>query len=408
MTETAFAIAADNRQRLNKASVDALRAGPQRYSAWDTELAGFGVRVEPSGRKSFVVRYRAHGGGRRAPIRQMTIAACSVLSCAAARAKAEEILASVRLGEDPAMGRRLERDAVTIAELITFYFDVYAPSAGLRDTTIRDARVVLERYVLPLWRTRRVAEITVADARSCYASILTTRGPNQANRAAAFLSSAFTRAVENGWRTDNPCRMVKKQPQDARTRILSEVEIGRLLQALERHPDQSGANAIRLLLFTGARLNEVIKAPWSQFDLDAELWIKPSAHTKQKRSHRLLLSPESIAVLRQMREANRKADYLFPGAAGGARTDIKRAWAWTKAAAKLADVRLHDLRRTLGSHMAMDGSPSAVVAATLGHTQPSTTARYMAIAQSAQRVALAQTSGRFKTLGQQRRLFENN
>lgn len=183
----------------------------------------------------------------------------------------------------------------------------------------------------PHWRGLRLVDATVARARALHGETLERAGPNQANRALAYLSSAFSRAIENGWTTQNPFRLVKKAPQDVRTRIPSEREIGRLLRALDGHPDQQAADAIRLPLFTGARLNEVLKARWQQFDLEQAIWTKPSAHAKQKKVHRLLLSSESLDVLRTMRAAIPQSEWLFPGRGGAEpRHDLKRAWEWTR------------------------------------------------------------------------------
>lgn len=392
--------------RLSHTAVLALAPCEARYLVWDDFLKGFGVRVEGSGRKFFFVRYRAHGGGRRAPLRQMSIGEAGTLSCAAARKQAEGILALAKLGGDPAADRADRRQGATIGELIDFYLGPYAASANLRESTVRDAKWVLTQFVLPSWRSRRVEEITVPDARALYGAVLKQKGAHQANRMQAYLSSAFTRAMENGWRTDNPFRLVKKAPQDVRTRILSESEITRLLQALERLEDQKAANAIRILLFTGARLNEVLKASWDQFNLEKGLWVKPSAHTKQKRLHRVALGREALAILRRMRELDPNGDYLFTAATPDApRFDLKRPWNWVRREAGIGDVRSHDLRRTLGSYMAMGGHSSAVVGSALGHTQAATTARYMAIALGAQQNALEQIGKHFTALGAQPALF---
>jgi len=111
-----------------------------------------------------------------------------------------------------------------------------------------------------------------------------------ANRVRAFLSSMFSFAVDNKLRLDNPVTKtgVPKYPEERREKWLRSEEIARLLKALDRHPDKSGANAIRLLLYTGSRKHEVLQARWEQFDLGRGVWTKPSAHTKQKRTETCL------------------------------------------------------------------------------------------------------------------------
>ncbi len=166
---------------------------------------------------------------------------------------------------------------------------------------------------------------------------------------------------------------------------------------------RGAADAVRLLLFTGARLREVLRAEWRQFDLERGLWEKPSAHTKAKRQHRLELDGPALDLLRDMHGRRSHARFLFPGdplkaragrsAAGQAltlvkpRADLKRPWARMVELAGLEDVRLHDLRRTNASFMLSGGASLATVGKSLGHTQARTTSRYAQLAPSIQREA---------------------
>ena len=139
-----------------------------------------------------------------------------------------------------------------------------------------------------------------------------------------------------------------------------------------------------------ARRNEVLKASWDQFDLEAGIWLKPSAHTKQKRTHRFELEGPAIELLRQLRRADPLGRFLFPGRSREApRADLKRPWDWVRNEAGLEGVKLHDLRHTLASYMASNGVPLAVIGKALGHTQAATTTRYAHIADSSQRRATA-------------------
>ena len=366
---------------------------------WDDELTGFGVRVEPTGRKSFIARYRAGDGGRQAPLRQVTIGSFGKLTVDQARVEAKSVLAKAELGGDPAQDRHDRRAAKTVADLAEIYLSDYAQSTGLRPTTIRDARSVLDRYALPRIGRTPVADVTVADIRRLHRATAEAAGRYQANRTLAFLSKMFSLAIEYGWRPDHPCLGVKKLPEDRRERVLSDDEVTRFFAALSAYPDQGAADALRLLLFTGARRNEVLKATWDQFDLDAGVWIKPSAHTKQKRAHRFELEGPAIDLLRVRRSADPMGCFLFPGRSREApRADLKRPWNWVKDEAGLVDVKLHDLRHTLASYMASNGVPLAVIGKALGHTQTATTARYAHVADRSQRQATAAIGGIFTEL----------
>src|SRR5262249_14129080 len=126
-------------------------------------------------------------------------------------------------------------------------------------------------------------------------------------------SKMFSLAVRWGMRTDNPCKGVIANPEQLRERHLSPDEVERLMKALTELPDQEGANVIVLALLTGARRGELLNAKWDQFDLQAGVWTKPSSHTKQKRTHRVPMSPRALELLKAMRaNASSAETYVFP------------------------------------------------------------------------------------------------
>jgi integrase len=178
-----------------------------------------------------------------------------------------------------------------------------------------------------------------------------------------------------GWRLDNPCKGIERNGERRRTRYLTGPEIARLSEALAELEDQSAANAIRLLLLTGARRGELLAARWDDFDLGAGEWCKPGATTKQATEHRVPLSAAACKLLADMREHS-DSDFLFPARGGGTRPHINEAWIRLRKAAKLPGVRLHDLRHTYASILASQGLSLPVIGALLGHTTPVTTHRY--------------------------------
>lgn len=243
-------------------------------------------------------------------------------------------------------------------------------------------------------------------------------GVHQANRLRAVLSSMFTVAKrEWGARPDNPCEGIQREHEEQRGRNLSEAEVGRLLEACRAYEVEGGigtdapgaADAVRLLLYTGARLREVLRAEWREFDLERGLWTKPSAHTKTKRLHKVELDGPALELLRDMHTRRPHARFLFPGeprkgrpgkiaAEVRPRVDLKRPWAWIVREAELEDVRLHDLRRTLASFMLTEGASLSTVGKALGHTQVATTARYAHLGASVQGAALGAAGRRMAGL----------
>jgi integrase len=211
----------------------------------------------------------------------------------------------------------------------------------------------------------------------------------------------FSLAVKWELRIDNPVKGIERAPEEKRERFLSPAEIVRLAEALAAHPEKTSANAIRLLLLTGARKSEVLTATWDQFDFAAASWTKPSAHTKQKKEHRVPLSAPALELLQQMRaEADeelrriQKLDpgallcpYVFPSLNGKPLTEIKRIWASICRKAAITGARIHDLRHTYASILASAGLGLPLIGALLGHTQAATTHRYAHLVDDALRAA---------------------
>jgi integrase len=344
---------------------------------FDGAASGLAVRVTAAGAISFVLNYRIRGRERR-----YTIGRHPMLTLAEAREEAIHLHSDIVKGGDPLDTRTSEREAPTMKALADDYFEFYAMKSK-RATSLRNDHQMLDNVVLPKLGRLPVAAVTRNDVESLHASFRAT--PYRANRILALLSKMFSLAVEWRWRTDNPTKKIVRFPEEERERWLRENELSRLTDALLTHPNQDAANAIRLLLFTGARKSEVLSATWSQFDLERREWTKPSAHTKQKKTSHVPISELAWELLTEMK-ARSTGDYLFPGKVDHLK-DLKNDWRDLCRAAKFDDVRVHDLRHTYASHLVSNGVPLAVVGKLLGHTQSSTTARYAHLAESPLREA---------------------
>lgn len=369
-------------KRLTKSDIDLAGADSR---LWDSEVPGFGVRTTPAGSKSFVFQFRTKTNEQG----RMVLGSYPAMTVDQARRIAREHRVSVDCGGNPSRDRQETRAAVSLQGLADHYCDVYGP-ARLKPQTIKDARSLLDRFAMPKFGTRKVKDLSTGDVRKIHADAEQGAGRYQANRLRAILSRMFTLAIQNEWRTDNPCKGVERYQEDQRWSYLSEPQVAALLAACDRHPDQTPANAIRLLLFTGARLREVLHAEWSMFDLDRGLWIKPSSHTKTKRIQRLHLATETVSLLVRMRSDAKDATFLFPGRSGlKPRCDLQRPWKAILADAAIGHHRAHDLRRTSASFMISTGSDLMTVGKSLGHTQASTTQRYAMLFEDVQKAGVS-------------------
>jgi len=352
------------------------------YNVWDSEVPGFGVRVLPSGLKTFVFQFRtlASDQGR------ITIGRFPALTVDEARKQAREFRNVVDRGGNPSRDRHEARHAPTMRDLADLYCNEYGPEKGLKAQTIKDARRMLDQYVLTGWGNRKVIDISTSDVRKMHSSARDGSGPYAANRLRAFLSKMFSLAIGEEWRSTNPCKGVDRYNEDQRWNYLSPGQVSALLDACDRYEDQGAANAVRMLLFSGARLREVLHATWDQVDLERGVWVKPSHHTKTKIRHQVHLADALVSLLQEMRDQDPTGTFLFPGRSDTApRSDLKRPWTALLKEAGLPAFVLHDLRRTTASFMLSGGCSLAEVGKVLGHTQASTTARYAQLFESAQR-----------------------
>ncbi|MCA0929574.1 tyrosine-type recombinase/integrase [Ruegeria profundi] len=363
--------------RLTKSSVDRLSATNRDTIYWDDGLPGFGLRVKTTGVKSFLVQYRNKQTGRS---KRKTLGRYGpTLSLGAAREIARALLADVVRGADPVADAQSLRHSPTVNSLATQYMTEHAEPKK-RPGSVRNDRSMLDRYILPKLGDLKVIEVTHQHVQKLHNQMRDT--PYQANRTLALMSKMFELSVRWGQRSDNPARGIEKFPEEKRDRWLSDGELQRLLVALSEHPNQVAANAIRLQLLTGARIGEVLKAKWEDFDLDRGVWTKPSHHTKQKRREHLPLSSATCDLLAAMKAgASPESRWLFPGRSPDQPyKDLKKFWSSVTTSAGLQDYRIHDNRHTHASHLVSSGLSLPIVGRLLGHTNPSTTQRYAHLA----------------------------
>ena len=372
------------KRKLTKRTVESIKPADQDILVWDEALPGFGVRVKPSGVRSYVVQYRNRktGASKRMTLGQHG----SLMTFDQAKKQARLILADAVRGADPVAERQAARKAPTMADLAADYLERHAIPKK-RPNSVRNDRAMLQNIILPKVGRKKVEAITRRDIESIHVAMRDR--PYQANRVLALLSKMFNLAISWQWRTDNPAKGMERYDEDKRDRYLTDDELRRLCDVLDRSPNQRAANAIRLQLLTGARLGEVLKAEWTEIDFDRGVWTKPSHHTKRKRTQHLPLGPQALSLLSAMREDSApEPPFLFPGdAPGKPLQEIKKFWRSTMNEAGIAHYRRHDNRHTFASHLVSGGLSLEIVGRLLGHTNPATTKRYAHLADDPLRAA---------------------
>lgn len=407
-------------KRINNQDADKAEPRATRYVIWDNELSGFGLRVAPTGAKSWIASYRA-GGGRNAPQRLMTLGTYPKVGAPAARSAAAKVLAAAALGQDPAGDRTAKRREMTVADLVDLYeTDGCFVQRGVRQgepmkaTTKAYTMARLRHHVVPLLGTKRVSEVTEADverfardvARGKTAKdekvekrkrIIVRGGDGAARKVVRDLSALFSFAQRQRIVPANPVATASVRKTDnRRERFLSLEEVKRLGAALEA-VEAEGANPMainqaRLLALTGCRRNEIAGLKFEEVDFERGLLVL--GDTKTGRSVRPL-GAAALALLKTLRaDADEKAAFVFPAVRGeGFYVGAKRVWPAAIKKAGLEGVTFHTLRHTLGSAAASAGEALGLVGAILGHANVRSTALYSHIAYDPARLAADRATG---------------
>ena len=338
---------------------------------WDRALTGFGVRVYPSGTRVYVVQARGPEGTKR-----ITVGRHGVIGATEARRRAALIIARIRAGDEP-VPEAQKTESVTVATLANRYLREHV-AVRCKPTTATQYRLAIERYIVPALGTCPVSSLGRAQVAELQHSL--SDRPAMANLVIATLSRMIDQGIAWGVAGEmtNPCRSAPKYRARRRERFLTDAEFRRLgstldeLEATGRLSPHAAA-ALRLLMLTGCRRNEILTLRWEDVHLQTqELQLSDSKTGPRTVS----LSPEAAAVLAQLPRLPGNP-WVIPGAKPGARlSSLFEPWRKVRARAGLDDVRIHDLRHSYASRALALGESLPVIAKLLGHARIQTTARY--------------------------------
>ncbi len=366
-------------RKLTKKLVESLRTEEIKgIRLYDSELPGFLVTVFPSGRRTFSVRYNA-GTSRR----WVTLGPFGPLTVEAAREAARQVLSEATLGGDPALDRKRKREEV-IPTFEGWAADYLTECQRTRKRP--DAIAYHLKRAVAAWRARRLDTIEPEDVSLLFLSMRKT--PINANRFLATIKACFQAATKKKLIRENPAAGIEGNRENPpRFRVLSEDELRRLCDAIEREDDPHVKGAFRLLLETGARLGEVLGARWEDVDLDALRWRLPNPKAGVPQLVILAeITGEWIAKLPRVEGC----PFLFPGIDPEKhRCDLKKPWERIRKAAELGDATIHDLRRTFGKLVA-SASGLHMASALLRHSDVRITAStYAPMAEGEMRAAVS-------------------
>jgi integrase len=364
--------------RLNftKAALLALRApsNSARSRYYDAKVHGLTLSITAKDTRSFQLYRKISGRPEKIHLGRF-----EDLTVEQARILATRLNARIANGENPAETRRQARDEMTFGELFTQYLERHAK---LNTKRWYESEAKFKQYCECDSRGglkishRRISSITRAEIALLHSRISRAH-PVTANRVLALVSSVFGWAIKAGlWEKLNPASGISKNRERSRDRFLQASELPRFFRALAEEADETLRDYILMSLLTGARQANVLAMKWEQIDLANGLWHIPD--TKNGTPHTVPLIREAISILERRMSANGLLDdFVFSGRGKcGHLREPRRNWHRIIDRAGLTNLRIHDLRRTLGSWQAATGASLTVIGKTLNHKHPSSTAIY--------------------------------
>jgi integrase len=373
--------------KLTKKRIEQAQSKDRPYRINDDALSNFYCMIHSTGRKVFYVYYRTESRQER----RCKIGDFETFPLEAARGAAKDILARVRLGEDPVKDKKMRREEQTLGAITERFLYEHVRAKRKKSTAVEYERLI-NKHINPRLGTKTLSNITREDVARLHQGLRDT--PYQANRVRAILSAIFNWANQVGSFTGEcPTKGIEKNPEKTRERYLSRDEFARLARALDaaestRTEPQAAIDAIRLLALTGCRKNEIQKLRWDEVDLLNRCLRLGDTKTGARV---VPLCPPAVIILDKLHDQDHR-EHVFPGRHGSKPFDgVPKVWERIRKNAALEGVRLHDLRHSFASVAINSGLPLYTVSKMLGHSQASTTQRYAHLADENLRAAIDQS-----------------
>lgn len=380
-----------NRLLFSKTAIAALPIPPQgrRSSFYDETVQKLTIRITAAGSRTFYVVKRTGSG-----MAWLKLGSFPEMTVENARKEAEKALGQFAQGNNPVEQKRAERAAMTLGEAFERYILEHARPRGIK--RVADLQALWERCLgelpdLPTkkhgrkrakhpagvnWQSRKLEKIETSDVRALHSAIGATHS-TLSNRVVELVSTVYNRAIEWGYAGKNPAKGVRAFNETKRDRFMQPDEFPRFLETLTADTNESFKAFVLLSLLTGARRENVLGMRWDQVNFERFVWRIPHDASKNGEPILVPLSSEAIEILEARRKDTEGSPFVFPAeSATGYMTPPKRRWRVLMKQAGLNDLRIHDLRRTMGSWQAITGASLVVIGKSLGHKSVNATMIY--------------------------------
>lgn len=333
---------------------------------YDLKVHGLGIGIGKTGKKTFILYRKVNGRPRR-----HTLGRYPDLTIEQARGKASKLNADIANGLDPAEIKRQRAAELTFGELFNQYIERHAKH---NKRTWAEDKQRFEQYLQKPLGKKKLSEVNRQLVASIHSEITLAGHPVVANRVLALISSVYGWAMSVGLVETNPVQGIKRNREKSRDRFLQSDELPRFFKALAEEENATMRDYFLLSLLTGARRANVLSMQWADINFERAEWrIKD---TKNGTPQTVTLSPEAVEILRN-RLPSTPTQFVFPGTGkSGHLEEPKKGWQRILSRGGISDLRIHDLRRTLGSWQAKQGASLAIIGKSLNHKNQNTTAIY--------------------------------
>jgi len=342
----------------------------KRTEYWDAKQLGLQIRITATGSKTYYVKRRIKGGQPE----RILLGRYDAITIEQARNKAAKISSDIAIGKNPAEVKRGKKSEMTLGELFEEYIERHAKLKGKK--TVSDMEANFRRY-LNHWQNRKLSAITRVDVGKLHAKLGKDTGAHTANRTLELLRAIINKGISwDLFVNHNPAVGIEKFKLQSRDRFIQGDELPRFFKAVGEEPNKIMRDYFLLSLLTGARQANMLSMRWEDVSFDRAEWR--IEETKNGTPQTVTLSPEAMEILHN-RKPEKPTAFIFPsehGSESGHMENPKKAWKRILDRADLSNLRIHDLRRTLGSWQAKQGASLAIIGKSLNHKNQSTTAIY--------------------------------
>lgn len=361
-----------------KDAIEELQPLQKRYAVIDSKTPNLQVLVYPTGVKTFILGRKVNGKSQR-----IKIGRCRDLSIENARKEATRLNALIALGHDIQTEKQLKRKEPTFKQLYELYYEEHAIPFTKRPKANRNT---INLHIMPVFGNVKACDITPERMRRFHIGSTEIVSKSTANRIITIVSAVFNFCIHNSYfKGTNPCTVVKKFREISRDRFLTPEELKKYFEAVEQE-DELFRDFFLMLAFTGSRKSTVKAMKWEDIDFPNKRWRISEKESKNSDVNVVVLCDPAIEVLQRRFIVNKAASnpspFVFPGdGKKGYLDDPKRAFERIRKRMNIDNFRMHDLRRTLGSYMAISGASLPIIGKALNHKSQVSTAIYARLSQ---------------------------